>query len=271
MQLRLFPLGTSRLHWPLEYVTRGQGAQVYYPGFGYFQSAGQVADIAEWLGGTQLRAPARWVFRKDGTPSNPFDNAAYEGADAFVTRRRRAFVEADVILLEISSAIEFVLGDASVQGNPNVEREVPFSEVWKTGYYTRFAPDLPVRRVDIEDRDLGAHMDRIAAAVDGRPVIAMSHIYTSQGKGFGRRAFAERVEAHAVRLGWEWLDPTPLADAHGFRPVGDGSIDIHHLSWPGMAAMAAELLSRASDAADAKLADVTLAAVRNDRWIGMSA
>ena len=247
--LRLFPLGTSRLHWSLEYVAKHRAADTLFPGFGYFQSAMQISDMAMFLTGGELGAPAQYVFRKDASPSNPFDERfRMTSGAAAINSARSAFAAADVLVVEISSPVEFLLGDAAVQGNPNHRIDAPYADVWRTGYYAIHEPSIPVRRVEADDRAFAQALDRIAAAAGDRPVICLSHIYRGE-QDFGRAPFARRVRAGAKARGWKFTDAAAQCQRFGFRQTPGGDVDIHHLAWPGARSLAAEIVETACLAA----------------------
>lgn len=260
----LFPLGTSRLHWAAEYITRHDAAHVAFPCFGYFQSAGQIVTVLEILAGARdLPEIGRYIFRCDGTPYHPFDDRARSDDAAFWEQKRAEFANADAILLEIASPVEFRLGDLHVQGNPNHQREVPFAEIWKTGYYAVYEPEVDVRRYTDTDVEIAAHFARAAELLGARPVIVQSHIYRGT-QDFGRRNFAAIVSRQAAQMGWDFIDVADLCETHGFRTLKNGQTDIHHLSWAGTRANAVQMLDRSFAGLDLALPDTVRAAILGD-------
>lgn len=259
-----FPLGTSRLHWAAEYITRHDAAHVAFPCFGYFQSAGQIVTVLEILAGVRdLPEIGRYIFRCDGTPHHPFDNRARTGDPVFWEQKRTEFADADAIILEIASPVEFRLDDLHVQGNPNHEREVSFGEIWKTGYYAVYEPEVDIRRYIDTDFEIAMHFARAAELLGARPVIVQSHIYRG-AQDFGRRNFAASVSRQASQLGWDFIDVADLCETHGFRTLKSGQADIHHLSWPGARANAVQILDRSSVGLGLALPETARAAILGD-------
>lgn len=260
----LFPLGTSRLHWAAEYITRHDATEVIFPRIGYFQSAGQIATMLEILSGIRdVPEICHYLTRRDGTPLHPFDNRALTPDQALWRQKRAEFASADVLLLEFSSSVEFQLGELHVQGNPNYQRDVPFADVWKDGYYATYEPEVDVKRFQDTEQDIAAHFERCAQAVGDRPVIVQSHIYRG-AQGFGRKEFADTVSRQAANNGWHFVDAAALCAAHGFRTFANGQTDIHHLDWPGTRANAVELLERSFTAWGCTLNDATKETVIGD-------
>ena len=242
MDTSLLPIGTSRLHWPLEYIKRNAAASVLFPGFGYFQSAGQIRSVVEILTGERAVPDiCHYVFRRDATMSNPFDERALTSDPAFWAQCKHLFETADVMLLEFASPIEFILDDLHVQGNPNYLRDIPYSNVWQRGYYADYEPDVPVKRRTFDDKQLMAVFTDIAELIGDRPVICLSHIYHRESD-YGRARFAGSVAAAVARLGWTFIDSAMLVEKFGFRQLSNGKTDIHHLSWTGVRELAIQIM-----------------------------
>jgi hypothetical protein len=261
---KLFPLGTSRLHWAAEYITRHKAAEVIFPCFGYFQSPGQIATMLEILSGArEVPEVCQYLTRRDGTPFHPFDNRSLTPDPALWAEKRAEFASADVILLEFSSPVEFRLGDLHVQGNPNYLREVSFADVWKDGYYAIYEPEVEVERYRDSDDEVAAHFTRCAEALKGRPVVVQSHIYRGE-QGFGRKEFADTVSRLAADNGWDFIDAAALCEMHGFRFFANGTTDIHHLSWPGTRTNAVQLVERSFTALGLSMNEVAKADILGD-------
>ena len=261
---KLFPLGTSRLHWAAEYIVRHDAAQVLFPQFGYFQSPGQIRTIVEILSGARdVPDICHYLCRRDGTPYHPFDPRALTTDPDFWAQKRAEFADADAILLEMASPVEFRLGDLFVQGNPNHTREVPFAEIWKTGYYAVYEPEIDVRRETDTEADIADHFARIDELLGGRPAIVQSHIYRGQ-QDYGRRAFAGIVSRQAASLDWAFIDVAELCETHGFRILKNGQTDIHHLSWPGTRANGVLMLEHVFAGLGRTLPESTRAAILGD-------
>lgn len=263
--LKFFPLGTSRLHWAISYISRHNGADVTFPNFGYFQSAGQIRTVLEILSGaTEIPDICHYIFRKDAFPGNPFNERALTNDHDFWLQKRTQFATADVLLIELSSPVEFILGNLHVQGNPNYRKEVPFTEVWKTGYYKIYEPDIDVERRAFTQAELAKTMEDCGKLTGGRPVVVQSHIYQA-GQDHGRATFATQVAAQSKALGWSFVDAAALCETHGYRILQSGQTDIHHLSWPGTRTNAVRILEAGLSAVGNSLSPAMREAILEDQ------
>ena len=84
--MRVLPIGTSRLHEPMSLLAPGE---VAFLGCGYVHTSGQVLDMLRLLTRQMELTPnlARWFFRRDQTPPNPFSPVLWQEQAASMQQR----------------------------------------------------------------------------------------------------------------------------------------------------------------------------------------
>jgi hypothetical protein len=235
--MKVFPIGTSRLHEPLGLVKRGE---IAFGRMGYFHSLSQVHDLLDVLSGAKAIDVdvARYFFRKDQTENNPFDRGLWgEGLGESIGRIQEAFHGAKVLILEISSLRSYRMGSFHVQGNPNHFRNAPYSEVWKDGYYARYNPELQVENVD---DDLVALWPALCERLErlNKQAVVLGHLVDRRKPNPTRLHLQRQLDAAMSATPCDRLmayDPSPLVEQFGFRVLDDGTTDIHHLPWAALA------------------------------------
>jgi hypothetical protein len=255
--MKIFPIGTSRLHEPLTLRPR---EQMCFPGFGYVHSSSQVVDLLRLIrGDVRLdMARRRWFFRKDQTEGNRFDTGVWaEDFGPTLARVQARFDEADLLVIEICSPRSYRLGDVHLQGNPNAERNAPYDEVWKTGYYARYVPELGVEVYD----DLGQVASNLATidamlADCGKSAVVLGHLVDPAQPNVQRVRNNEGLREALASLAsprLAFMETDAVVQRHGFRVLENGKIDIHHLPWSAFgdwnAALDAVLLSLCAETA----------------------
>jgi hypothetical protein len=245
--MKIFPIGSSRLHEPLSHLP---AERVVFPRMGYFHSSSQVMDVLRFIGAprSMSRDLARCFFRKDQTPENPFDTGLWaDSPDDSLARIRQLFGDADTLLIEISSPRSYRLADVHIQGNPNFQRSVSYDEVWKEGYYAKYAPDWPVAVYD----DTPSVHTNLATIGDflgrtGRQAIVMGHLVDPHNPNRQRQQNNQTLREAVQVLRHPRLryhDASHLVAQHGFRIRDDGTVDIHHLPNAALKALAQEWLA----------------------------
>jgi hypothetical protein len=230
--VKFFPLGTSRLHEALE-ASPGSAA---FPRLGYFHSSSQMKDALHVIlddRGLTLDQ-ARYFFRKDQTPSNPFDTRVWTDELHVALAHARECLEASThVAIEISSPRSYRLEGLHVQGNPNFHRNVPYAEVWREGYYAKYDPALDVEVYDDLDEITG-NVREIASLLSakGKRLVVLGHLIDPDNPHPTRVAnnvsVVNAVRAVADRAA-VYHDTSHLVREYGFRVLPDGTVDIHHL------------------------------------------
>lgn len=246
--VNMFPLGTSRLHEPMEIV----GDQVRFPQCGYFHSSSQMLDMVRLSRGEMslTLTEARFFFRKDQTPLNPFNLDLWgDGLEDGLDHIRRSYLRADSVVMEISTPQSYKLGGIHVQGNPNYYRNAPYSQVWRRGYYAEFAPESGVIAYD-DSSTVAQNVRDIASLVtsDGKRLVVLGHLVDPVEPHPVRKANNDCVRSAVngldASLGVEFYDQSHLVAEHGFRVLDDGSTDIHHLPKAALTSQANEIVDR---------------------------
>ena len=246
--MRAVPIGTSRLHEPMSLLP---SEDVGFLGCGYVHTSGQVLNLLQVLAGERQLTPseARWFFRRDQTPPNPFSMDLWQAQphlDAAIERMRDTWMSSTACFIEICSPRSYRLGDLHVQGNPNIDRNVGYAEIWKQGYYLTYEPDLDVKMFDESVDEIASNLSVIfdLLARQERSAVLMGHLVDPNDPHPGRaRNNANLEEAFTATShgAVAFVDCSPFVAEHGFRVLEDGKVDIHHLPWTALDAFAQHL------------------------------
>lgn len=243
---RHFPLGTSRLHEALE----TQPDHAAFPRLGYFHSSSQMKDVVDLLLGLKpiTLEEARYVFRKDQTAHNPFDLRLWtEEFPLALEHARSMLAESEHVIMEISSPRSYRWRDWHVQGNPNSLKDVPYSEVWRDGYYATHDPAAAVRVFE-DTNDIAQNLRAVGTRLRalGKTLTLMGHLVDPGNPNRVRlannRALADAASSNAD-LGVRYFDASPWVGQHGFRVLANGTSDIHHLPHAAYPSLHAALTS----------------------------
>ena len=232
----IVPIGTSRLH---EAFELGKAAGILEPTFlgaGYFHCPGQALNLIELGTGRRelTTTERRRFFRRDQTRDNPFDTALWdETADASVERIREGFASASAFVIEISSLRSYFYGGLYYQGNPNADRNVPYAEVWREGYYHHYEPGLGVHVYDATVTEVTLALESIKFRLGQRPVIVVPHLVGVSHEIPVRRSLHGILQQASEVAETEFISLEAIVDLHGFRVLDDGTTDIHHLPTAG--------------------------------------
>ena len=217
-------------------------------GCGYFSSSGQVLDLLKILAGEIEITPknARWFFRSENnTPANPFDVRLWsveELPQAVATMRQR-WDECSACIIEICTPRTFILEKISVQGNPNVDRNVSYAEVWKDGYYITYEPELGVVKSDESEIQISENIADICRILHehNRAGLFLGHLVDPTNPNPFRAHNNTQLEAAFKRSSFgqvKYFDCSSFVEKYGFRILSDGTTDIHHLPWEGLESLA---------------------------------
>lgn len=248
--MKIFPIGTSRLHEPLGLISD----YVNFPGFGYFHSPLQVKNLLSiMLDERQLSVEeSRFFFRKDQTPSNKFQSSFWhEGLarDAALNRAKLLFDESDVLIIEISSLKSFVVNGLAVQGNPNYYHNIPYKDIWNRNYYEDYHPDVKSYQVadDSEASNLFKYLSDVCS-VKGKKAIVLGHLVDPKQPNATRKTLNNLLQKLSEEFtDIQYFDTETFVDKFGFRILENGSVDIHHLPWEGLEELSNSLLKVARE------------------------
>ena len=234
--MKIFPLGTSRIHEPLKFSH--DRSLMSFPGIGFFHSPSQILDILEFIYGSKKIdiELARFFFRKDGTKENPFDRSVWddqESLDAVMEKIKRLYFSSDSLIIEISSLRSFSFRNCSVQGNPNYYRNIPYSEIWKLNYYHLYHSELDVAEKQ-DDEALEPLIKKLLKIQkdENKSILIVGHLIDPQNPNKTRLQLNSQLE-NAVKTYGEtsikYYDARELVSRYGFRVLTDTKVDIAHI------------------------------------------
>lgn len=224
---------------------------VGFLGCGYVHTSGQVLNLLQVLTGERHLTPseARWFFRRDQTPPNPYSLDLWQAQpylDAAIERMRNTWRSSTGCFIEICSPRSYRLGDLHVQGNPNIDRNIGYAEIWKQGYYLTYEPELEVSMFDESPKEIASNLSAIfdLLALHQRSAVLMGHLVDPKDPHPGRvrnNANLEEAFATTAHGAVAFVDCSTFVAEYGFRVLEDGTVDIHHLPWEALDAFAAYL------------------------------
>lgn len=231
----IFPIGTCRLYEPLSLL--GQD-EIIYPGVGYFHTSSQVVDWIKILVGEKSvdKNLIKFMFRKDQTPENPFDNDLFndEAFDRVLKNKQLLFKKANAIVIEISTTKSHFIEGLHVQGNPNYYHNMTYREAWaEEGYYEKMHPDLRVMRYNDIDRLYSnfKYLNELLIET-GKIAVVTGHLYNPNNPSVSRKRHNNSLELAVKKLGNSqivYYENTHLLSEFGYRVKQDGTTDINHL------------------------------------------
>lgn len=230
-------IGTSRVHEPMDEAF-AKGRAVRFLHCGYFHAPRQASDLIEIGYGLKPleEHAARWFFRKDQTPHNTFDRRLWLADPSAVEALRGRIQGCSAYLVEISSLQTFRWGRYSLQGNPNVDQDVPYKDVWQRGYYADFASQMEVDVYHADTDETQQCLAQISKITD-KPIVVTSHLTPTLG-GHKARVDVQNIVREATELaGLRFIDTCDLVDEYGFRVLAGGVTDIHHLPYEALPAL----------------------------------
>lgn len=248
--MKIFPIGTSRLHEPLSLISES----VNFPGFGYFHSPSQIKDALEFISGSKDLSveESRFFFRRDQTPENIFNNCLWVNSTArksMIETIRDKFLNSDVLVMEISSFKTFLLNGIAVQGNPNYYHNIPYSEIWNKSYYKEFHPDFFSCQIDDEE-NINQFFDFLSrfSSDFSKKIILLGHLVDPNKPNKVRADLNKALKNHSSLLSnIFFLDTEALVAQYGFRVLDDGRVDIHHLPWDALDELSKSILKASQE------------------------
>ena len=156
--------------------------------------------------------------------------------------------DATACIIEISTHKSYLLDKYHIQGNPNVDRDVSYADVWKQGYYSIYEPSLNVYAIDESETQISDNIDNICRLLIAHEqrALFLGHLvdplspHPTRASNNAKLERAFRASAHG-RVAY--FDCSPLVEEYGFRILEDGSRDIHHLPYKGLDPLSKELVA----------------------------
>ncbi len=149
--------------------------------------------------------------------------------DAAIERMRLRGRRQRFCFIEICLPRSYRMGDLHVQGNPNIDRNVGYAEIWKQGYYLTYESDLDVHMFDEPVDDIASNLPAIfdLLARHERSAVLMGHLVdpndpipvAPRNNANLEEAFAATSPHGAVAF----VDCGPSVAEHGFRVLEDGN------------------------------------------------
>lgn len=243
--MKIFPIGTSRLHEPLSLFNQ---ELINYPEMGYFHSSSQVLNIIQIAIGEMCIGldVSKLFFRKDQTKNNQFNKNlwTFELKNS-IKNINLKFTQSDLLLIEICSPRSYLFDGINIQGNPNFYQDVSYADTWKNGYYARYMPELAVTVYDDTEYILSnlARIEEIAK-IYFKKIILMGHLIDPKNPNEQRLRNNDSLKVASTRLGSKsikFYDQSYLVNQYGFRTLTDGGTDIHHLPWVALEQQAKDI------------------------------
>lgn len=252
----IIPVGTSRIHESLKFFPQNSVRPLHC---GYFHSTGQVLDLLRILSGKLSldSTQARWFFRRDQTPENEFnlDLWGQEYSQA-INQMRSTWKISSSFILEITSPRNAKWNGLCVNTNPNIDRQAPYNEIWKLGYYNVHEPDMGVIMSNESPEEQRENLTSIMDILNenGKSAIFLGHLVDPTNPHPARErnntrlkeAFDGALESQSGG-NFHWYDCGHLVSKFGFRILENGETDIHHLPWDALPQLAAELFQISQD------------------------
>jgi hypothetical protein len=242
--MQIIPVGTSRLHEPMSLLHTHEACFLQC---GYVHSSGQVLDLLKILVGEIdiTSEQSRWFFRKDQTPANPFDVRLWssEKLSEAVDAMRKRWNECSACIIEICTPRTYILDGINVQGNPNIERNVSYAEIWKDGYYKTYEPKSNVATFDESELQISNNIADICRILDthNKSGLFLGHLVDPRNPHPARSRNNATLKAafDASSFGLvKYFDCSSFVEEYGFRILENGSQDIHHLPWDSLESLA---------------------------------
>lgn len=244
--MKIFPIGTNRLHEPLSLIKD----DAFFPGAGYFHSSSQVLNFLEILLDKRELSiyESRFFFRKDQTPDNLFNAEVWQDRYLDVIEKiKNVFEDSEYIIIEISTEKTSFLNGVALQGNPNYYHEISYSDIWKTGYYCSYFPELDIQLIE-DNSLLHENLKKISEllSASNKRAIVMGHIYNPDNPNQSRLTLNKCIEKSIGTLSPSSLifyDQSYLVREYGFRVLDNDVVDIHHLPWAALKVQVKDFIS----------------------------
>lgn len=236
--MKIFPIGTSRLHEPLSLLPKNE---IVFSGIGYFHSSSQIVDWIKILRDEKSidESLCKFFFRKDQTPPNPFDITIWnEQYLAVLNRIKKLFFEADTYIIEISTIKSWCFENIHIQSNPNYFYNMSYGDAWKQGYYDVYHPDMNVKVYD-DDMFILDNLKYINdyLKVSGKVALLLGHLIDPDNPNSVRKNLNQLLLNSIAQIDNPsifFFDTNHLVKKYGFRILENGIVDIHHIPWDAL-------------------------------------
>lgn len=246
--MKLFPIGTSRLHEPLSFLV--ESGNVNFPGLGYFHSPSQIFFLIDLLCNRKTISAneSRFFFRKDQTPPNQFQASIWHDCDmreVQLERAQKLFVQSDVLVIEVSTLKTYMANGIPSQGNPNFYHNIPYSIAWKQNYYHLYHPEIDCIEIDESNSIDSFFYNLNSYSIElSKPIIIVGHLVDPKNPNSNRLNLNRKLKESSEKYeSIYYYDASHLISKFGFRVLENGSIDIHHLPWEALETQAEEIIN----------------------------
>lgn len=244
-KLRVFPIGTSRLHEPMSLFSENE---VSFPGLGYFHSPMQICDLIDILMEKKIlsKEECKFFFRKDQIPKNIFNLEIWDDSKYIEVLKnvKKLFEEADFYVIEISAMKSWLYNEIHIQGNPNYYNNIPYADVWKKCYYKQYHPDLNIQNFEknkIEDEIKYINNFLVKA---NKKALILGHLVDPNNPNKHRVKLNSMIKESIEGINnsnLTFYNTMPLVEEYGFRILENGTTDIHHLPWNALEKQAKDM------------------------------
>ena len=231
------------------------GVEVGFARLGYFHSAAEIVQVIKFIRNPNYLPLSlrQYIFRVEPRPTTPlnefdsgFEMAIREGREYAMNLR---LDDLNWLIMEISSLSVnlHVPAARALHTNPNIPKNVPYSDIYPEGYYAKFAPELMVQRIETDLGGMISQLQEVQALLPQARVLVLGHLRSPTKPNPVRdRVHALLLEA-CSKTGCEYFDTAPFLDEYGYAS-NQGVQDIHHLADEGERAIGVAMQRRISPA-----------------------
>ena len=172
-----------------------------------------------------------------------FTVARYVVESEAVAAMRKRWNACSACIIEICTPRTYILNGINVQGNPNIERNVSYAEIWKDGYYKTYEPKLNVVIFDESELQISKNIADICRILHthNKSGLFLGHLVDPSNPHPARARNNATLEAAFDASGFglvKYFDCSSFVEEYGFRILENGSQDIHHLPWECLESLA---------------------------------
>lgn len=226
--------------------------EVVFARMGYFHAAAETLQVIRFMKdpGTLPLNLRPYIFRiepRATTPFNEFDaefEQAIRNEEPYAPKVTLSDVQHVVVEVSSLSVNTHLPSGCILHTNPNFSRNVPYSELYPLGYYSKFEPDVSVEKSETGLEDLVTQLSEIRREVPHANVVVMGHLRSESNRNATRDKIHGYLQEASARSGCIYFDNALLLEQYGFDDV-DGVCDIHHLTHEGEQQLGREIFSLA--------------------------
>lgn len=247
-------IGTSRLHRPFAKIIDGslrenvrEGINVIYTKTGYLSSSSEAVQLVRFFKDSEslpidLR---KYIFRVEPRATTPLNEFEIEFETAIRNSQPYSFqlnIDAvDCLVLEISSLshnrYQCNGKDFYLHANPNLEKNVSYSEIYPEGFWEKYRPELLVKREAISAEKIFNQLLDLKKLLPSKcKFYVMGHLQSKKYPNKIRQDLNEALRVACDKAQVNYIDTAPFLDEYGFSTIADVR-DPHHLSSSGEIAL----------------------------------